>query len=100
MIGAVQCWSLLRCPRLATASDGQFREFGGTSGAWDYGAQDEACSVGDLSRELAGLPHSAEGAAKIGADGLKPLNVIHRRRDSSQKKIGAVPTTSHADPSR
>jgi hypothetical protein len=29
---------------------------------------------------------------------LKPLNVIHRRRDSSQKKIGAVPTTSHTDP--
>ena len=47
---------------------------------------------------MAGLPHSAEGAAKIGADGLKPLNVIHRWRDSSQKKIGAVPTTSNTDP--
>jgi hypothetical protein len=51
-------WSrpVLEPASLSTASDGQFREFGGMSGAWDYGAHDEACSVDDLSHEVAGLP--------------------------------------------
>jgi len=29
---------------------------------------------------------------------LKPLNVIHRPSDSSQKKIGATAMASHTDP--
>jgi hypothetical protein len=32
MIGAVQCWTVLRGPRLATGSDGGCWEYGGTSG--------------------------------------------------------------------
>ncbi len=39
----------------------------------------------------------AGASDKIGADGLKPLNVIHRPTDNSQKKIGIVAMPVHAD---